>query len=175
VALAGFGDAIEFLILGGLFVSFMSGNSTQFAIRAGREIWRGAAAEAVIVGLFVIGVVVGRLVATAAGRRRRPEILALEAVLLGVAAWAPFPALASGALMTLAMGAQNGILHAAGPTKTGLTYVTGSLVHFSETLADAQRERGRRRPPGPTSRSGSRWSRAARSAPSPMGGSASRR
>jgi uncharacterized membrane protein YoaK (UPF0700 family) len=35
------------------------------------------------------------------------------------------------------MGAQNGILQAAGRTTTGLTYITGSLVKFSHALADA--------------------------------------
>jgi uncharacterized membrane protein YoaK (UPF0700 family) len=43
IALAGFVDAVGFLILGNLFVSFMSGNSTQFAILAGRASWGLAA------------------------------------------------------------------------------------------------------------------------------------
>ncbi len=137
IALAGFVDAVGFLILGSLFVSFMSGNSTQFAIRIGHEFWAGAAAAGGLVGLFVFGVVVGRLTATGAKMWRRPAILVLEAVLLGLAAWVHLPALASGALMAVAMGAQNAILHAAGRTTTGLTYITGSLVKFSEALADA--------------------------------------
>jgi uncharacterized membrane protein YoaK (UPF0700 family) len=137
IALAGFVDAVGFLILGSLFVSFMSGNSTQFAIRIGHEFWGGAAAAGGLVGLFVLGVVVARLTATGAKMWRRPAILALEAVLLGLAAWVPLPALATGALMAVAMGAQNAILHAAGRTTTGLTYITGSLVKFAEAVADA--------------------------------------
>ena len=35
LAIAGFVDAVGFLTLGHLFVSFASGNSTQFAIAAG--------------------------------------------------------------------------------------------------------------------------------------------
>jgi len=137
VGLAGFVDAVGFLILGGVFVSFMSGNSTQFAIRTGQELWSGAAPAGAMVAMFVAGVVGGRLSANASGRWRRPAILTLEAGLLGVAAFAPAPALAAGALMSFAMGAQNGILHAAGRTVTSLTYVTGSLVKFGEGLADA--------------------------------------
>ncbi len=135
LALAGFVDAIGFLILGGLFVSFMSGNSTQFAIRTGETLWSGAWPAATMVGLFTLGVVVGRLAATAAGPWRRPAILTLVAALLALAGWVPLPALAAGALMAVAMGAQNGILHTAGRTTTSLTYVTGALV--GESLADA--------------------------------------
>jgi uncharacterized membrane protein YoaK (UPF0700 family) len=142
VALAGFVDAVGFLILGGLFVSFMSGNSTQFAIRAGHELWSEAAPAGAIVAMFVAGVIGGRLASNASGRWRRPAILTLEAALLGFAAFAPLPALAVGALMSFAMGAQNGILHAAGRTTTSLTYVTGSLVKFGEGLADALTGRG---------------------------------
>ncbi len=132
LALAGFVDANGFLILGGLFVSFMSGNSTQFAIRAGQELWSGAAPAGLIVALFAFGVVVGRLTASGAGSWRRPAVLTMEAALLAFAASAHLPALAAGGLMAVAMGAQNG-----GLTKTGLTYVTGALVHFGEALADA--------------------------------------
>ena len=137
VALAGFVDAVGFLILGSLFVSFMSGNSTQFAIRLGQSFWAGAAAAGTIVGVFVVGAVAGRLIATAAGRWRRPTILGLEAACLGFAAGVSLPALGAGALIAFAMGAQNGVLQAAGRTTTGLTYITGSLVKFSHALADA--------------------------------------
>ncbi|WP_210208902.1 YoaK family protein [Roseiarcus fermentans] len=137
LALAGFVDAVGFLLLGGLFVSFMSGNSTQFAIQTGQMSWSGAAPAGAIIAAFVAGVVVGRLIANAAGAWRRPALLALEAACLGLVPGLPAPPLASGFLMALAMGAQNGILHSAGRTTTGLTYVTGSLVKFGEALADA--------------------------------------
>ena len=137
VALAGFVDAVGFLTLGGLFVSFTSGNSTQFAIRAGQTAWAGAASAGGIVGLFVVGVVAGRLLGTGSGEWRRPAILALEAVLLALAAAIPPPAFAKGALMAVAMGAQNALFHAVGETQTSLTFVTGALVYFGEGIADA--------------------------------------
>ena len=137
LALAGFVDAVGFLILGNLFVSFMSGTSTQFAIGAGQGASAAAAAAGAIIGLFVYGVMVGRVIAIGAGIWRRPTILALEAALLAAAAGTPVPALAAGGLMAVAMGAQNGLLHKAGRTTTGLTYVTGSLVKFGEAFADA--------------------------------------
>lgn len=144
VALAGFVDAIGFLILGGLFVSFMSGNSTQFAIRSGQALWSGAAPAGMIVGLFTAGVVIGRLMASGAGAWRRPTIMTLEAALLAIAGWAHLPALAAGALMAVAMGAQNG-----GLMKTGVTYVTGALVHFGAAVADAFTGKGSAAAPWP--------------------------
>ena len=48
----------------------------------------------------------------------------------------------AGALAAFAMGAQNGVLHSAGRTTIGLTYVTGALVHFGEALADALKGKG---------------------------------
>ncbi len=133
VALAGFVDAVGFLILGGLFVSFMSGNSTQFAIRPGQAAWAGAAPAGAIVGLFVAGRRRRPLAATGSGRWRRPAILALEAVLLGLAGGdRRRRRFTKGALMAIAMGAQNALLHAVGDTKTSLTFVTGALVNFGE-------------------------------------------
>ena len=76
VALAGFVDAVGFLVLGGLFVSFMSGNSTQIAILAGGASWPAAAPAGAIVGAFVAGIVAGRLVGTWAGTWRRPALRA---------------------------------------------------------------------------------------------------
>jgi uncharacterized membrane protein YoaK (UPF0700 family) len=137
IALAGFVDAIGFLTLGGLFASFMSGNSTQFALRLGQESWSGAWPAGAVVGLFVVGVVAGRLAATAAGPWGRPLILALEAALLAAAVAPELSSLERGAMMTLAMGAQNTLPPKAGGTKVSLTYVTGTLVNLGERLADA--------------------------------------
>src|ERR1700692_803351 len=43
-ALAGYVDAIGFLHLGGLFVAFMSGNSTRMGVSLGEGPWSRAAA-----------------------------------------------------------------------------------------------------------------------------------
>ena len=137
LAIAGFVDAVGFLTLGHLFVSFASGNSTEFAIGVGGVSLSKTAAAGGLVGLFVVGVVGGRILAIAAKDWRRPAILVVEAALLGAAALVPLSGARPAILMALAMGAQNGVLHKAGPTKTALTYVTGTLVNFGERLADA--------------------------------------
>jgi uncharacterized membrane protein YoaK (UPF0700 family) len=135
IAVAGFVDAVGFLTLGGLFVSFMSGNSTQAAIAATQGVWDKAAPAGAIVALFVFGVVCGRLVVGAVKNRRRSLILALEAVFLSAAALTPHSIAI--ALMAFSMGAQNAVAHKAGPARTSLTYVTGTLVNFGESLAEA--------------------------------------
>jgi uncharacterized membrane protein YoaK (UPF0700 family) len=60
-ALAGFIDALGFLQLGGLFVSFMSGNSTRFAVGLEAQS-RVVPLAALLIGCFVGGVIAGSLV-----------------------------------------------------------------------------------------------------------------
>ena len=83
-ALAGYVDAVGFLLLGGFFVSFMSGNSTRLAVGTAE----GAAYATTALGLiliFVAGVAMGALIARRA-RRPRAVVLACVAVIIAVAA-----------------------------------------------------------------------------------------
>lgn len=137
IALAGYVDGIGFLRLSHLFVSFMSGNSTQFAIALMKGDWPEAVRAGGIVALFVMGVFAGHLIAGAAGRFRRAAILAIEALLLGLAAVLSPNRFENIIPIVVAMGLQNAALHKAGGTKTSLTYVTGTLVSLGEALAEA--------------------------------------
>ena len=141
MAIAGFVDAVGFLTLSGLFTSFMSGNSTQFALNLGQASWAAAWPAGAVAGLFVVGVLLGRL-ASAMGPWSRPLTLTVEAFQLGAPAALTLPNFAQGALMTIAMGAQNEILPRPGEARLGLTYVTGTLVSLGERLADALRGAG---------------------------------
>jgi uncharacterized membrane protein YoaK (UPF0700 family) len=136
IIIAGYVDAIGFLKLGGLFVSFMSGNSTQFAVVATQGRWSDAGEAGGLVLLFVLGVVFGHILALRAGRWRRPVILIVDAVLLGAAVLlAPSPTAMIPTV--IAMGLQNEAQQRAGEIKTSLTYVTGTLVSLGEHLAGA--------------------------------------
>src|SRR3977135_1944344 len=64
--LAGYVDAIGFLHLGGLFVSFMSGNSTRMGVSLAEGHWQNAAVALGLSVLFVIGAAAGSLIAAAA-------------------------------------------------------------------------------------------------------------
>src|SRR3979411_2367232 len=89
-ALAGYVDGIGFLHLGGLFVSFMSGNSTRRGVSPGAGKWVGAALALGLIALFVIGAAAGSLMVLGRGANRQPWVLPAEALLLGAAA--PFHA-----------------------------------------------------------------------------------
>ncbi len=139
-ALAGFVDAVGFLQLGGRFVSFMSGNSTRLAVEGARGAATAWIAGGLII-LFVAGVVIGSLAGGWAGARRRPVVLLVVAVTLGIAAAladAGLSALAAAA-MVVAMGAENAVFERDGEVAIGLTYMTGTLVRVGQRLTLALR------------------------------------
>lgn len=133
-AVAGYVDALGYLHFGGYFASFMSGNSTQFAIGLAAD--RHAAAVAGgLIGLFVLGVMGGALVGHVGGRYRAEAVLAVVAALLfGAAGLARAGAPSAAVPMVLAMGVENAVLHRNGDVSIGLTYVTGTIVKFGQQL-----------------------------------------
>ena len=60
-ALAGMVDAIGYLHLGGLFISYMSGNSTQLAVAVGEGSYREAGTIAELIAIFVLGAAAGQI------------------------------------------------------------------------------------------------------------------
>ena len=135
--IAGYVDAVGFLQVGHLFVSFMSGDSTQLAVSAARANWSGMGEAGGAVALFVIGVIAGRILTRAMKHRYRTAVLLTEAALLALAVLLQTTGTVVIVPMVLAMGIQNAVLHKVGDVKTSLTYVTGTLVNFGENLADA--------------------------------------
>jgi uncharacterized membrane protein YoaK (UPF0700 family) len=135
-ALAGYVDALGFLKLGGYFVSFMSGNSTQLGVDI---ITKGPLLPLALIVGFVAGVCLGSVSGYFAARHRRQVVLALVSLLLLVAATLHAVAIDGAAIgfMALAMGAENTILEEKGGVRFGLTYVTGSLVQMGQRIATA--------------------------------------
>ena len=144
--LAGQVDAAGFLIAGGYFTSFMSGNTTRLGVDlAVRPIT--ALLPLGIIACFVAGVVGGALVARrfrddrarddgSVGRHKQ-ILLALVTALLALAAWAQagghdLPFLAAAAT---AMGIANNVFSRDGEVTVGVTYMTGALVRFGQGLA----------------------------------------
>ena len=147
-AVAGWVDAVGYLELGRLFVSFMSGNSTLLAIGLAGVDRTAIAGAALSVALYVAGAFLGTLLGDAAGERWRvPAVLGVEALLLGAVALLPAgagrlsPAVVP---LLLAMGFQTAGPPPAGGIKVGLTYVTGTLASLGRHLARAASGRGGR-------------------------------
>src|SRR5258708_35334968 len=131
-ALAGFVDVIGYLHLSGLFISFMSGNSTQLAAPLGQRDLAEAATIAELIALFVLGAATGQVLAGFTGRRHMTCVLIAVALLLAIAAalgTAPEP-------MVFAMGILNASMHRAGSIPLSLTLVPGLLVRFGQGVGD---------------------------------------
>jgi uncharacterized membrane protein YoaK (UPF0700 family) len=138
-ALAGYVDAIGFLHLNGLFVSFMSGNSTRLGVSLSEGQWSSAATSLGLIALFVIGAAAGSLILLGRGVNRQPWILLAEALLLAIAAlcYAFGLSKAAVAAIVLAMGLENAVFQIEGGAGLGLTYVTGALVKVGQLVAVA--------------------------------------
>jgi uncharacterized membrane protein YoaK (UPF0700 family) len=138
--LAGYVDGIGFIHLGGLFVSFMSGNSTRLGVSLAELNWSKALEALRLIALFVTGAGLGSLIGHHRGRHRQWLLLLIEALLLGAAAQSydlDSPQLAIAAIV-LAMGLENAVSQVdAGSPGIGLTYMTGALVKVGQLLAAA--------------------------------------
>jgi uncharacterized membrane protein YoaK (UPF0700 family) len=138
-AMAGYVDGIGFLHLGGLFVSFMSGNSTRLGVSLAQAHWSNAAEAVGLISLFVTGAACGSLIVLGRGANRQPWVLLVEALLLALAAlcYAFGVSNVAVAAMVLAMGLENAVFQIDGGAGLGLTYITGALVKVGQLVAAA--------------------------------------
>ncbi len=137
--LAGFVDAQGYLALGGLFVAFMSGNSTVLGVAMVEGLGGRTELAAGLVAAFVVGVMIGTWVGRPFHARRSPVVLLLMAVLLAGSAGLHRLGLTvpCGVLAAVAMGTENTVFQRDGVAGIGLTYMTGTLVRFGQRLAEA--------------------------------------
>jgi uncharacterized membrane protein YoaK (UPF0700 family) len=138
-ALAGYVDGIGYLKLGGLFISFMSGNSTRMAVSFAQGHWSAAGEALGLIVLFVVGAGAGSLIVLGRGAHRQLRLLLVEALLLIVAALCHEVGMpdAAIAVLVLAMGLENAVFQIDGGGGLGLTYVTGALVKVGQLAAEA--------------------------------------
>ncbi|TAD79843.1 MAG: DUF1275 domain-containing protein [Sphingomonadales bacterium] len=134
--LAGLVDATGFVVAGGYFTSFMSGNTTRMGVEL---VERPALALAPLglIGCFLAGVIAGAMVGRRMRGRHKPVLLGLVAALLGagtglLATGFPVPFLGASAM---AMGLANNIFARDGEVTVGVTYMTGALVRFGQGVA----------------------------------------
>ncbi len=143
VAIGGCVDAIGWLRLQELFVSFMSGTSTLLGVAVAARQPGRAAELAVVVALFALGAVAGAGLARLAGRRRAAAVLGVVAVLLGCGWRLPSVEGAGLPLMAFAVVPAMGALNLALPGVGGITFVTGALTRFADALVTALAGAGR--------------------------------
>jgi uncharacterized membrane protein YoaK (UPF0700 family) len=134
--LAGLVDATGFVIAGGYFTSFMSGNTTRMGVEL-VERPQLMLAPLGLIGCFLTGVIIGALVLRRVTGRHKRVLLGLVAGVLGAAAGLlvagfdiPFLALSA-----LAMGLANSVFVRNGEVTVGVTYMTGALVRFGQGVA----------------------------------------
>jgi uncharacterized membrane protein YoaK (UPF0700 family) len=142
---AGWIDAVGFLRLGGLYVSFMSGNTTQLGTGIGSFHLVSAVLPAVLILLFVVGALAAALLrGLMPGQQALSFSLGIESVLIAAALCLSFFSVPSALMLAplpLAMGMQNVVGRSIG---FGRTFVTGSLVQLGEELAAAALGRANR-------------------------------
>ena len=134
--LAGLVDACGFVVAGGYFTSFMSGNTTRMGVEL-VEKPALALAPLGLIAAFLTGVITGALIGRRVRGRHKRVLLGLVAALLGagaglLAAGFPVPFLAFSAA---AMGLANNVFSRDGEVTVGVTYMTGALVRFGQGLA----------------------------------------
>ena len=141
---AGFVDAVGYVNLGQLYLSFMSGNTTRFgmALAAGDDgvVVRGTA----IIAMFVLGAFVGSLLSFCGGAHKLSIVLGSEILCFGAAYGLSTFAAGRFALLpiALAMGMQNAIHQAVSGADTGKSFITGTLFGVGDALAQVVIGRG---------------------------------
>ena len=134
--LAGLVDATGFVVAGGYFTSFMSGNTTRMGVELAL---RPALAlmPLGLIGCFLAGVIIGALVGRRMAGQHKRVLLGLITGMLGagtglLAAGFAIPFLA---ISALAMGLANNVFVRDGEVTVGVTYMTGALVRFGQGVA----------------------------------------
>jgi len=150
--IAGFVDAYG-MITYGVFVSFMSGNTTQTGYQTAEGAFGPASLSALAILFFVVGSFAGTLLVEFAGRYARRVlycvVAAALATIIGLTHLGALPGAGAIASISLAMGVMNNALSRVGAQAVSLTFVTGSLSRVGSSLALALRRAPLRDAQGP--------------------------
>jgi uncharacterized membrane protein YoaK (UPF0700 family) len=142
-ATSGVIDAVSFLVLGGYYTAFISGNTTQLGVALSHPL-TGALLPLALVTLFFAGSFAGAFL-RGVGERWGPLLTIgfVEAVMaVGLALFAlGFGGVPAVVILAAAMGAQNAVIPRMEGARPGATFVTGSLFEAGQALANALRGR----------------------------------
>jgi len=139
--MAGYVDALGFVRLGGLYTSFMSGNTTQLAVLGAQVELHHMILPAILILAFLTGSVLGSgLAILVPPRWATPAVLAYESLLIlaGLGLGLQSPELGVAAFfVALAMGSQNAVLAQVKGFRAGTPFVTGALFSLGQKIAQA--------------------------------------
>lgn len=143
---AGFVDAVGYAYLGGLFLSFMSGNSTRLGIQLADGQWEVVLVTLSVIASFVLGALLGTLVADAAQEWKLVAVLGSEVGLFALAMGLTAAGIGKLSLLpvAVAMGMQNNVHQVIAGADIGKSFVTGALFGCGQALAHWLR--GKERP-----------------------------
>ena len=136
--IAGFVDAYG-MITYGVYVSFMSGNTTQTGYQAAEGAYGAALLSALAIPFFVMGSFAGTLLVEFAARVARRRVFGVVAAGLALIVGLTKLGLLSGggaiAAISFAMGVMNAAFSRVGAQSVSLTFVTGTLSRVGSHLA----------------------------------------
>ncbi len=136
-AVAAYVDATGFLLYSGVYLSFMSGNTTRAAVLVGRGEWQQVAPVLAVIPTFVIGAAIGTAIVDIFKRQGQAMVLFTAGIALALVAalevfWQSVRSndLRFGSFLALAatMGLLNSTVQRVDRVSVGLTYVTGTLA-----------------------------------------------
>lgn len=139
---AAYVDAAGFLLFSGVYLSFMSGNTTRAAVLLGKGAWQEMIPVISVFPAFVLGTAIGTIMMNVFQRRRQAMVLVIAAVALAIVTiWegrqlsrSPELPLGSLLLLTATMGLLNPIVQRVDRVSIGLTYVTGTLAKLGSAI-----------------------------------------
>jgi uncharacterized membrane protein YoaK (UPF0700 family) len=140
-AAAGYADAVGFVALGGHYVSFMSGNTTQLGDALTSPSSGLVLLPLSLIVMFFSGSTLGSWLALIGGARWGSSMatgLTLIGFVVTLALWVGGITVAQIMLpLAAGAGAQNAILPSTGSVRLGTTFVTGTLFTAGQDLARA--------------------------------------
>ncbi|KQY90189.1 hypothetical protein ASD24_25135 [Paenibacillus sp. Root52] len=141
VLIAGFIDAIGYLGLGKVYLSFMSGNSTKLGIALFKGDYSVWTTTGVVVLLFIVGAFIGTLITELSRQYHLTLILSAESILFVIAiTWVIF--LHTDSILfplAVAMGMQNTMHQMVAHADVGKGFVSGTLFGIGQAIAKAVR------------------------------------
>ena len=151
-SVAAYVDATGFLLYSGIYLSFMSGNSTRAAVLVARGDWQQLAPVAGVIPTFVLGVTVGTIMRGIFKRQGQAIVFSAAGIALGAVAALEIYGQAAGPndtrlglflMLAATMGLLNSTVQRVDKVSVALTFVTGTLVKLGTAVGRQMTNRGR--------------------------------